>query len=200
MTPAPGLARICAARAGDPEAVAALWRLHRPWVAAVLLARMPQGAELDDLLQEVATTLVARISDLREPERFEPWLRAVALNAALTAGRRERTRGRARSLATGDAETADPSATTASDLAETRERTDRVLQAARGLPAEYREPLLLRAVNGASQSSIARQLGVTEAAVEARLARARRLLREQLARIEAAPPAVRRASSGPQDQ
>lgn len=48
------------------------------------------------------------------------------------------------------------------------------------LPQIYREPLMLRAVRGLPSSVIGDVLGLTEAAVNTRLARARRLLRESI--------------------
>jgi len=82
------------ATAGDNSAAAVLWRDHRKWVAAVLLAHKPASAELEDLLQDVAVTMVANISSLRAPAAFRPWLRAIALNVARSAGRKHRVRGK----------------------------------------------------------------------------------------------------------
>ncbi|MFK7960206.1 MAG: sigma-70 family RNA polymerase sigma factor [Phycisphaerales bacterium] len=48
------------------------------------------------------------------------------------------------------------------------------------LPEIYREPLMLRAVRGLPSSVIGEVLGLSEAAVNTRLARARRLLRETI--------------------
>jgi len=56
----------------------------------------------------------------------------------------------------------------------------RALEAARRLPEIYREPLLLRAVREMSQKDIAHTLSLPETTVETRLARARRMVREQL--------------------
>ena len=48
------------------------------------------------------------------------------------------------------------------------------------LEPQFREPLLLRAVEGMSQREVAELLCVPETTVETRLARARRHLRERL--------------------
>ena len=58
----------------------------------------------------------------------------------------------------------------------------RILHLARGLPSQYSEPLLLRAVRGLSQREIAETLQLPETTVETRLARARRMLRDELDR------------------
>ena len=57
----------------------------------------------------------------------------------------------------------------------------RVLGAIRGLPAIYREPFILRHLEDWNYQQIAQTLGVSVEAVETRLVRARRLLREALA-------------------
>ncbi len=173
----PNPALIERARSGDPEAVGALWRAHRGWVAATLLAHAPSGADLEDLLQEVAVGLVQRIATLRETDRFRPWLRVVAWNVARSAGRRESARRRAlRPL--GDADAALPAARDESAARHARESLERLMERLRALPSAYREPLLLQAVRGLSQAEVAETLGVPVTTIETRLARARRLLRE----------------------
>ena len=168
------------AMAGDPAALDGLWREHRRWVGAVLLAHKPRDAALDDLLQEVALVLVERLAELRDPERLRPWLRAVAINAARTAARRRGARVGTTSLQLGN----EPPAAPGPHPAETRDTLARVLTLARRLHEDYREPLLLRCLHGLSQSEIAQTLGLPETTVETRLARARRLLRAEMERSD----------------
>jgi len=86
--PAEGPAEGAAAIAGDPAALRELWRSHRRWVAAIVLSHMPSELELEDLLQDVATVVVERIGEVREPERLRSWLRTVAVNVARPGGGR----------------------------------------------------------------------------------------------------------------
>lgn len=161
---------------GDRDAVCALWENHRRWVAAILLAHLPREAELDDLLQEVAASVVSRIGGLRDPGAFKPWLRAVALNAASTAGRRRPSRA-VRALARLGLVKDEAG----SDQTESEQELDegrRVMELARRLPAGYREPLLLRCVQGMSYREIGEATGLPETTVETRIARGRRMLRE----------------------
>lgn len=169
------------AAAGDRAAMAWLWEQNRRWLAACLLAHLPSGQEVEDLLQEVAAAVVAELPALREPGRFRYWLRSIAVNVARSDGRR-RTR-RARLLAPLQQEPVDPASTLAGDE-RAAERLAQVLVQLRTLPVAYREPLLLRAIEGMPQRRIAEVMGLSEAAVETRLARARRMLRERLAAIE----------------
>ena len=174
-------ALVMAASEGDVEALRGLWDANRRWVAAVLLAHKPRQAELEDLLQEVAAVVVARIGEVREVGAFRGWLRTVAINAARTGARRERS-ARARLLERLGAERraeAHRVATAAADHeAPALEEGRRLLELAERLPASYREPLLLRCVRGMSYRQIATVLALPETTVENRIVRGRRMLRE----------------------
>lgn len=168
-----------AALQGDHCAIEALWRQHRRWVAAVILAYKPRSEDLDDLLQEVAMTMLTKITSVREPGNIRAWLRTVAINAARAAGRSERSRpaqrlehpaldGMGASTLAGPARRAD-----ASDEAR------RIMRLIEALPEGYREPLLLKAVHGLRTRQISEVLNLPEATVDTRVSRARRMLREQ---------------------
>ncbi len=158
-----------------------LWREHRSWLAAVLLAHGDRDADLEDLLQEVAMAIVTRIHELRDPGAVRPWLRTVAVNVGRMSGRREnRRRDHVRPLDTLPAEPFDPGAATADHQLAEREDADGLLGRVGRLHADYREPLLLRCVEGMSQKRIAETLDLPETTVETRLARARRMLRRDL--------------------
>ncbi len=160
---------------GDQEALRVVWESHRRWVAAVLIAHGPREAEVDDLLQEVAVSVVSRIGGLRDAGAFKPWLRAVALNAAHTAGRRRASRA-VRVLAklglVKDEAAEDPG------VSAEAEEGRKLMDLASRLSAGYREPLLLRCVQGMSYREIGHVMGLPETTIETRIARGRRMLRE----------------------
>ncbi len=176
--------------AGDADAVQALWHTHRRWVAAILLAHKPRESELDDLLQEVAVQLVRHVHTLKDPAAVRPWLRTIAINLARSAGRHRQVVRKSLPFVAREARS-DIEPERAASGAESGEQAKRALEIAQSLPAEYREPLLLRAVRGMSYRQIADVMGVPMTTIETRLARARRMLREELERREApsAPPA-----------
>jgi RNA polymerase sigma-70 factor (ECF subfamily) len=176
------------AAAGDRAALETFWREQRRFVAAVLLAHGVLGADLEDLLQEVALSVCEHISNLREPERFRPWLRSIALNRARSAWRREiRRRQHTQPLRPehGPTGVPDPSADS---------HADRILEILRKLKPEYGEPLILKALRGFTQSEIAAALELPETTVETRLVRARKLLRTELERDGGAPAPARERS------
>ncbi len=183
--------------AGDTEAVQALWRAHRRWIAAIVLAHMPRQADLDDLLQDVAVQLVRHVHTLKDPASVRPWLRTIAVNLARSAGRKARVVRRHLPLVA--AQTGSTIETEhASAKVEAGEQGRRALELAQSLPPEYREPLLLRAVRGMSYRQIADVMGVPMTTIETRLARARRMLRDEMDALnETSPGAPQRAENQP---
>lgn len=172
---------------GDPQALRALWEVNRRWIAAIILAHKPRAAELEDLLQEVAVRVVKRVGEVRDPATLKPWMRAIAINTARTAGRKHTTRTRLVRPTGADPDdacspvvTGEPGLSTEGTMH--AEESRRAMDAANRLPEEYREPLLLRCVRGMSYKQIADLMGVPVTTIETRLARARRMVREELER------------------
>lgn len=186
-------ALVDAARSGQPEAIDALWSRHRRWIAALLLRHKPDHTEVDDLLQDIASQLVAKIHTISEPGALPGWLRTTAINAARLAGRRQGVRARAGEAFGVDAhEAAERSASRPDGPGEaTLTDAQRVLELARQLPADYAEPLLLRAVQGLSYAQIGAILGLPESTIETRIARGRRMLRDAAERGSVAGVRVR---------
>ncbi|MFM1822500.1 MAG: hypothetical protein RI967_766 [Planctomycetota bacterium] len=166
---------------GERDAIAEVWRRNRRWIAAVLAAHAPRGTDVEDLLQEVAATLVAKCRHVRDAASLRGWLRVVAVNAARMAARsRAAERRSLRVVAERAPVAARPHAIAdgTADPAELRALLARI-------PALYAEPLLLQSGQGLSQRQIAELLDVPETTVETRLARARRMLRRIVAEAEA---------------
>jgi RNA polymerase sigma-70 factor (ECF subfamily) len=156
-------------------------------VAAIVLAHRPRSVDLEDLLQDVAVKLVSKIHTLREPRAFRPWLRQIAVNVCRGAGRSERSAlrlggGERREGATPEpGHAAEPvGADEGLPRLEDREAAERLLRHVLTLPLTYREPLLLRCVHDMSYTQISDVLDVPLTTVETRLARARRMIREEI--------------------
>lgn len=167
--------------AGDRAALDELWRIHRRWVAAVVLAHRARRADVDDLLQEVALAVVRNVRHLREADRFRPWLRAIAANTARTAGRRRAAgpitlNGHATLDGVVDRSSIDGSSRDES----TPPDPGATLDAALGLPILYREPLLLWSVRGMGVRAIGELLDLPVKTVETRIRRARLMLVDSL--------------------
>jgi len=186
--PSPALVRQ--AIAGDHLALRSLWEANRRWVAAVILAHKPASADVDDILQDVAVSVVAKVSSLDDPSNFQPWLRVVAMNAARLVGRKLSVGPRmvrfesfddeagALSAGTTDGAFASRSAGPARQN-EVGEEAGRLMALAMEMHPDYREPLLLRCVHELSYAEIGSILGLPETTIETRIARGRKMLRER---------------------
>jgi RNA polymerase sigma-70 factor (ECF subfamily) len=169
--------------ADDHEELKRLWEENRRWVAALLLTHKPRWADLEDLLQEVATTLVGKGHEIRDAAMLKPWLRTVATNVARLAARRGKLRLHGSLDAPGSGGDTDGGPENESEPMPSvtptrREEAARLLELARKLPDGYREPLLLKSVQGLSYRQIGNILGIPETTVETRIARGRKQLRE----------------------
>lgn len=160
------------ARGGDREAFARLYRRFLPLVHGVLLARVaPQ--EADDLAQEVFLAAWKSLDRLREARHFGAWVAGIARHHASDHHRRRRT------VPLGDREPAvtDPRRAEAAE----------VLEAIQRLPEAYREPLVLRLVEGMTGPEIAERCGLTHGSVRVNLHRGMKKLRAQLTGGETSP-------------
>ncbi len=190
-----GRVLVARAVAGEAEAVQELWREHRRWVAAVILAHKPREADVEDLLQDVAMTFVRSIGQLRDHATLKPWLRTVAINAALASGRQATRRREGMAWKVGSSGNTQPGEAgggpgerSPDDSAGSTEESRRVLLLAERLPDGYREPLILKCVRGMSYREIGVMMDLPETTVETRIARGRRMLRELASQKATEPP------------
>jgi len=179
---------IVRARRGDRHAQQELWRAHRRWVAAIILAHRPQSAEVDDLMQEVAVKLISKLSSLRDASAFRPWLRQIVINVCRGTARSARpmlhlAQAEAPEEGSVDAGLIAPPTdrnATSSQLVDRNDAASRLMQQVLSLPPEYREPLLLRCVQSMTYQQISEILDLPVTTIETRLARARRMLRDEV--------------------
>jgi RNA polymerase sigma-70 factor (ECF subfamily) len=158
-------ALVESARAGDRAAFERLYHSYAPLVHGVLLARVPYG-EVSDLVQDVFLTAFRKLSALRDPERFGPWVAIIARNRAADFYRRARqTEELHEELAEGAGRGAEAS---------------EALEIIRSLPEAYRETLVLRLVEGMTGPEIAERTGLRPASVRVNLHRGMKLLRQRL--------------------
>ena len=166
-------ALVCAAQAGDRVAFGTLYQRYSRMVHGILLARVPRAAA-EDLLQDVFLQALPRLSLLRDATRFGGWLAAIARNRASDYHRQTR-----------------PTQEIEENLLENskdggRNSTKQVseglffLEAVRSLPEAYREPLILRFVEGMTGPEIAERTGLKHGSVRVNLYRGIQMLREKL--------------------
>lgn len=170
---------IEAIRDGDRHAFAELVRRQGRFVRSVLLGVLGDSDRVEDVEQQVWATCWQRIGHLRDVKRWRPWLYSLARNAAIDAGRDTTRRRNRMQAAVGEPEPV-AAASTPDRLMVEQEKHQAVMSAIRALPLLYREPFVLRHVNGWSYAQIAEAMELPVDTVETRLTRARRLLRDAL--------------------
>jgi RNA polymerase sigma factor (sigma-70 family) len=180
-------------RAADQDAFAELVRRHGPMVLGVCRRFLGPTPDAEDAFQATFLVLVRRAPRADWHEALGPWLYGVALRVA----RRARA-SRSRRLATErqvSPMTPKP-ATAPRDPDDLAAVLDEELAA---LPEDFRRPLVLCELQGASRADAARELGLPEGTLSSRLARGRRMLRDRLARRGVAPTAAGLAVAVPAD-
>jgi RNA polymerase sigma-70 factor (ECF subfamily) len=159
-----------AARRGDRTAFGELYHAFARMVHGILLARVPRP-DVDDLVHDVFLSALRRLSSLRDPAAFGPWLGMIARNRANDYHRRSR-------------ELVELPADLARDDPPEAEALQ-ALEVIRSLPEVYRETLILRLVEGMTGPEIAERTGLTPASVRVNLHRGMKQLREKLERRDA---------------
>ena len=169
--------------AGDSCAMGDLIRTESRWVRGVVYGVLGRADEVDDCVQRVWLTVWREAHGLQDLDRWRHWLYRIARHAALDLVRAKRRRRKLlegfRLLKVGRWRPAEAVPGPAQE-AVADERQDEVLAAIETLPPLYREPFVLKHLEGWSCRQIGEVLGLPEGSVETRLVRARRLLRERL--------------------
>ena len=160
--------------------------IHQAWLRTVLISRLGNREEADEVLQEVALAAASQ-SAKREPiDRVGPWLYRVALRQVLLLRRKQGRRRRLMTNAAAKLPLTDTCTKSCSPLEWmlSEERGQIIRQVMSLLGERDRQLLLLKYVDGLSYEQIGSTLGVSASAVQSRLHRARKLLREQLLKAE----------------
>ncbi len=133
-----------------------------------------------DLLQDTFISAWGALGRYDSGRAFPAWLRTIALNKCRDFGRRRSARQAMHDLFARERDNA-----VAEDGDDAEDMRHAHLDAAiAALPAKYKEPLLLTALEGLSHQEAAEVLRITSKAVEMRLYRARRLLAEHMGEPE----------------
>ena len=181
-----------ARRNGSPAAFSALVQHFERTALSVAYACCGDASLAGDIVQDAFLRAWRRIGELKDEGKFAAWLCGIVRNAAADAWRRTRGKdtlgGEAIEIAC--ATLADPR----SQL-ESLERDEQIAWALRQLDEASRTAVVLRYYQGLGSIEIAELTDSTPAAVDMRLSRARRRLKELLSEPDpcAAGPSDRRS-------
>jgi RNA polymerase sigma-70 factor (ECF subfamily) len=171
---------VAAARAGDHQALEDLVRATYADSYALAYRLTGNDEDAGDVVQEAYLRACRSLRRFRGDAQFTTWLYRITANCASTVVAK---RARTRTEALGDDD--DPADTLPDHDPEGRAATEegrvKVAAALARLPERLRQVIVLRDIYDLSHSSIATELGISEAAAKVRLHRARRKMREHLA-------------------
>jgi RNA polymerase sigma-70 factor (ECF subfamily) len=167
------------AQSGDRQAFENLVRANADRLYAVVLRFVGDDQEAQEVTQEAFLRAWRSIGRFQGRSRFFTWLYRIGINEA-----KRRAARRPPALVVSLDDEPVPEAPDWSEAPEARfAQADlrRVLEKSiRGLPVEYRAPIVLRDVEGLSTREAAEVMDLTEAAFKSRLHRARLAVRRAL--------------------
>src|SRR5262245_64831392 len=173
------LSDVTRAMAGDHDAFAALANANVDRMYSIARAIVRDSDRADDATQEALVRAWRELPRLRDPSRFQAWLRRLLVNACYDEGRRIRGRAEVVLLADHHPSIADESAGVID-----RDRLDRAF---RRLPIEQRVVIVLNHLEGLSHDEIAATLGLPLGTVKSRARYALAGLRSALEADERVP-------------
>jgi len=154
----------------------------------LLLSLLRSESEAEDAAQETAIKVYLNLHLFRGESQFRTWVLSVARNEGLGRLRKQATRREDSLDAEIDAQDGDytPAVLTSwrevpSEALERKELGALLRKSIEGLPAIYRNVILLRDIEEMDVRETAAALAITEAAVKVRLHRARAMLQKELA-------------------
>lgn len=158
--------------------------LVRRWSARVLglcHARVGRLGVAEDMAQEALLRGFKAISTLNDPEKFGSWLCGIAIRACLDwLKARERSQISFSVLDPDGGADNFPENEADGSAADHAEDLQHLMAEVEILPHELREVLMIYYYNDLTYRDIAQMLGVSSATINARLTKARALLRERL--------------------
>lgn len=162
------------ARAGDADAFDQLVRERLDAVYRLALGILGEAADARDASQEAFVAAWRKLPGLRDPNRFEPWLDQITVNACRMALRKKKTVREIRLFPEADFPAADRSAAAAQAKAAAFDA------AFERLSVEQRAILLDHHMDGRGVDEIASRLGIPVGTAKSRLFTARKALEAAL--------------------
>jgi RNA polymerase sigma-70 factor (ECF subfamily) len=159
---------IEAAVAGDLESFGELCGRHYAAMTAIAYAVLGDHQLAEDAAQESFARALVRVRSLKDRAKFAPWLAAICRNVA-----KDMAAARAKQISTEDL----------SQVAQPKNDDESgrlILRAIERLPVRTRELIVLRYYNSLSYEQITSILGISPAAINGRLARAKRKMANYL--------------------
>lgn len=178
---------VAQAKSGSSSAFGQLYERYRPRVYSATYRVLRQRQDAEDAVQRCFQRALTNLGRFREDSTFSTWVTRIAINEALMMLRQRRTTVPLAEGGHDGAETPCPlelvdRALSPEQTAGANELRGALTRAVSRLRKNLRTVVLLREFRGLTSEETARRLGLTVAAVKARMFHARRYLRRHLER------------------
>lgn len=173
---------VTAVQAGVPGAFSELYATYSPRLYRTILAITRNPEDTEDALQDTFLRVHLALRTFEGRSGIYSWLTRIAINSALMILRRRRARPETLFDPHPDPREDTPcfevkdSSPNPEQICDLRERRVRMFHAIRNLKPQLQTPIRMHLTLGSSAKEIGHALNVSEAAVKARLRRARRRL------------------------
>ncbi|WP_396216609.1 RNA polymerase sigma factor [Gemmatimonas sp.] len=165
---------VAAVRAGNPDALAAVYHQHAAAMLTLALRLTASRADAEDVVHDVFVALPEALAHYEERGQFRAWLMRLTTRVALMHERRTARLERRDSL---------DGVATVGDVERDVLVADHVYGALRTLKPALRHVFVLRVLHELPHAEIARVLGISISASEVRLHRGIQQLRQLLRRL-----------------
>ena len=134
--------------------------------------------DAEDILQDAFCKIYSNIAQFKGTGSFEGWLKRIVVNTALT--HYKRNEKHYHNIDVADFADVIPSS---NQIAETEFQMSELLKIINGLPKGYRMVFNMYAIEGYKHKEIAEILGIDENTSKSQFSRARRIVKEKLAKM-----------------
>jgi RNA polymerase sigma-70 factor, ECF subfamily len=165
-------------RRGDDSAFDRIVEQHSAEVAALANRLLGWPGDVDDVVQEVFVAAFLGLKNFRGESSLRTWLFTITVNQCRR--RRFRLCRRLRTVTLDEAAAVESRDRSGDRMAMDQETFAKVRRAIRVLPQKYREVIALKYLQGLEAEEICELLGITVNALQVRLNRARKRVKEQL--------------------
>jgi RNA polymerase sigma-70 factor, ECF subfamily len=176
---------VAVAKSGDRSAFAELWNRHSRTAFKKVFQIMKNEADAEDVIQEAWMKAFIHLNKFDGRAKFSTWLARIAINSALMALRRRRSRPEAPiEFTDGETWQSGEIADQTKDVEEqyvTRESVARLKRAIRHLNPRLRAVVEIQQSKDRKVTEVAELAGISISATKSRLSRARNILRGALA-------------------
>ena len=158
------------ARSGDIESFGLLCRRYYTAIVAVGYSVLGEHQLAEDAAQESFARALVNLRNLKNKERFAPWLAGICKNVA-----KDMLAVKVRQINTDDM-------SPAAEVGNSDENDRAIRRAIEHLPESAKELVVLRYYDGLSYEQIGSVLGISKASINGRLTRAKRKMANYLRR------------------